>query len=103
MYMRPVKAPKPSSAVLNKTHPESNDAVLRQSAMIRTQIYLTRAEHEFLQAEAVRRGEAMSAVIRGLVDEKMAIPEEAWISNHMLEPTPEVPGWESPEDAALNH
>jgi hypothetical protein len=32
--------------------------------MRRTQIYLSREEHDFVQAEAARRGEGMAAVIR---------------------------------------
>ena len=71
--------------------------------MVRTQIYLTRAEHEYLQGESARRGEPMAAIIRGLVDEKMRIPEDAWLNNPMLEPTPDVPGWEGHEDGSINH
>ncbi|MBM3882705.1 MAG: hypothetical protein FJ387_23785 [Verrucomicrobia bacterium] len=69
--------------------------------MVRTQIYLSRAEHRFLQAEAARRGEPMAAVIRGLVDEKMAVPEEAWTNNSLLEP-PADPSFLGPEDGAIN-
>jgi hypothetical protein len=71
--------------------------------MVRTQIYLTRAEHEFVLAEAKRKGEPMSSVIRGFIDQQMAIPEDAWTANPMLEPTPDVPGWEGREDGAINH
>ncbi len=72
-------------------------------AMVRTQVYLTRAEHSFLQQEAVRRGEPMSAYLRKIIDEKMAIPEQAWTSNPMLDPTPGTPDWDGPEDSSLNH
>src|SRR6185369_9545337 len=72
-------------------------------AMVRTQVYLTRAEHDFLSREAARRGEPLSSVLRGIIDEKMMIPEEAWVNNPMLEPTPDVPGWEGREDGSLNH
>jgi hypothetical protein len=74
-----------------------------EQTMVRTQVYLTPAEHEFLSREAERRGEGMSAVLRGIIDEKMAIPEDAWTNNPMLEPTPDVPGWEGPEDGSINH
>lgn len=100
---------------MNKKKPKTSDEpmMLRDIApaystpaeenMIRTQIYLTRAEHEFLQQEGSRRGEPMAAVIRSLIDEKMAIPAEAWLNNPMLEETPEVAGWEGHEDGAINH
>ena len=71
--------------------------------MIRTQIYLTRSEHEFVSAEALRRGEPMAAVIRGYIDDKMRLPDTAWASNPMLDPTPQDDGFELPEDAAINH
>jgi len=73
------------------------------TAMIRTQIYLTRAEYHFLQAEAQRRHEPMAAVIRSIVDEKMELPDDAWTNNPMLCPTPKDPGFNLPEDAAINH
>ena len=74
-----------------------------EPAMVRTQIYLTRAEHDFLQSEAARRNEPMSAVLRGIIDEKMTIPEDAWTNNPMLEPTVHDPDFEGHEDGALNH
>jgi hypothetical protein len=76
---------------------------LPSESMVRTQIYLTRAEHRFLQEEATRLGEPMAAVIRRFIDEKMSVPEDAWINNPMLEPTPEDPEFEGHEDASLNH
>ncbi len=74
-----------------------------EASMVRTQIYLTRAEHTFLQSEAVRRNEPMSAVIRSIIDEKMTLPEDAWANNPLLEPTPKIRGWKGDEDGALNH
>jgi len=71
--------------------------------MVRTQIYLTRTEHGFIEAEAARRGETMAAVIRGCIDDKMRVPDTAWAANPMLEPTPSEAGLELPEDAAINH
>ncbi len=71
--------------------------------MVRTQIYLTRTEHGFIEAEAARRGETMAAVIRGCIDDKMRVPDTAWAANPMLEPTPSDAGLELPEDAAINH
>ena len=71
--------------------------------MVRTQIYLTRTEHGFIEAEAARRGETMAAVIRGYIDDKMRVPDTAWAANPMLEPTPSDAGLELPEDAAINH
>lgn len=71
--------------------------------MVRTQIYLTREEHGFLTAEAARRGEAMAAILRGYIDEKMRLPESAWDDNPMLAPTPKDDALKLPEDAAINH
>jgi hypothetical protein len=74
-----------------------------EPTMVRTQIYLTRAEHDFLLREGERTGEGMSAVLRGIIDEKMSIPDDAWTNNPMLEPTPNDPDYEGREDASLNH
>lgn len=71
--------------------------------MVRTQIYLSRREHEFIQAESQKRGEPMAAVIRAFIDEKMEIPEDAWANNPMLRPAVEDPSWVGHEDAAINH
>jgi hypothetical protein len=71
--------------------------------MVRTQVYLTKAEHEVLLAEAGRLGQPMAAVLRSLIDAKMAIPEDAWSRNPMLEASPEDPAWVGHEDGALNH
>lgn len=76
---------------------------LVEPAMVRTQIYLTRAEHDFLQAEAGRRNEPMSAVLRQIIDEKMIIPEDAWANNPLLRATPKVEGWKGRRDGSINH
>ena len=76
---------------------------VEETSMIRTQIYLTRSEHEFLQSESARRGEPMAAVIRGFIDERMILPDEAWTKNPLLEPTVEDPEFEGHEDGSLNH
>lgn len=70
--------------------------------MVRTQIYLSQQEHEFIQREAKRRDEPMAAVIRGFIDEKMEIPEDAWTNNPMLRPTAHDSGPRNPEDMGLN-
>ena len=72
-------------------------------AMIRTQIYLSRPEYDFVQAEAALRKEPMAAVIRSYIDAKMQLPDEAWVDNPMLKPTPRDPKLDLPEDAAINH
>jgi hypothetical protein len=74
-----------------------------EPAMVRTQIYLTRAEHNFLQNEAARRNEPMSAVIRSIIDERMTIPEDAWENNPLLDPTPPARSLRGREDGVLNH
>lgn len=71
--------------------------------MVRTQIYLSRPEYDFLQLEARRRHEPMAAVIRELIDQRMNLPEDAWDANPMLRPTPHHDDWKGHEDGALNH
>jgi hypothetical protein len=77
--------------------------VVEPTPMVRTQIYLTRVEHDFLQTESSRLGQPMAAVIRGFIDEKMIIPEDAWTNNPMLAPTVDDPDWKGHEDGAINH
>jgi hypothetical protein len=74
-----------------------------EPSMMRTQIYLTHAEHKFLQSEAARQNEPVSAVIRRIIDEKMELPDEAWTKNPLLEPTVDDPDFEGREDGSLNH
>ncbi len=74
-----------------------------EEAMVRTQIYLSKAELEFVQREAARRGLPMAAVIRRYIDEKMEAPDNAWSQNPMLAPSVEDPAWEGHEDGAINH
>ena len=71
--------------------------------MVRTQIYLSRPEYDFLQLEARRRNEPMAAVIRDLIDERMSVPENAWEMNPMLRTAPHDKDWKGHEDGALNH
>jgi hypothetical protein len=70
--------------------------------MVRSQIYLTQEEYNFLQSESVRRGEPMAAVIRSFIDEKMAVPDDVWENNPLLAP-PADQGFVGPEDGAINH
>jgi hypothetical protein len=70
--------------------------------MVRTQIYLSKPEHEFIQSEAARQAQPMAAVIRAFIDEKMEIPESTWTDNPLLAP-PADPGFVGPEDGAINH
>jgi len=74
-----------------------------ESSMIRTQIYLTRAEYDFLQKEALHSDEPMAAIIRSYIDERMNVPEDAWTNNPMLEPTTPDPNFKGHEDGAINH
>jgi len=94
-------APKPPDVL--RDLPALTRGLNESVGMVRTQIYLTRAEHGFISTEAARRGETMAAVIRGCIDDKMRVPDTAWAANPMLEPTPSDAGLELPEDAAINH
>ena len=101
--MKPRSSKKSPQVQLKEVADISYSSAAGEEAMVRTQIYLTRAEHEYLLGESARRGEPMAAIIRGLVDEKMRIPEDAWINNPMLEPTVDDPDWEDHEDGSINH
>lgn len=71
--------------------------------MIRTQIYLSRPEYEFLQAEGKRRDEPMAAVLRGFIDEKMRVPDAVWDNNPLLQPPVDDPDYQPRGDGVLNH
>lgn len=101
MYAWGVKAKKKSEPMILRDKAEVYEA--DAEAMVRTQIYLTRAEHGFLQGESARTGKPMAAVIRELIDDKMMIPDEAWTNNPLLEPTVEDPDYQGHEDSSLNH
>ena len=71
--------------------------------MRRTQIYLSRDEYDFLQREAARQDKPMAAVIREFIDERMRIPDDAWVNNPILKQWPHDPTWKGHEDAGINH
>jgi hypothetical protein len=99
------KYPKPGPSTAPEVlHDRPDPAILAAAseAMMRTQIYLSRAEYDFLQREARHRGEPMAAVIRSFIDEKMEPPEEIWENNPLLAP-PADPEFIGPEDGAINH
>ena len=105
MYVRRVKK-KATYSKSAESKLELKEAALAyevEEPMVRTQIYLSKPEYEFVQTEASRRGEPMAAVIRAFIDEKMEIPDDAWTNNPMLRPTVPDPEWDSPSDAAINH
>jgi hypothetical protein len=72
-------------------------------AMVRTQIYLSRAEHDFVRAEAKRRNEGMAAVIRGYIDERMGVKDDIWQSNPLLQPPVDDPDYVHRPDGVVNH
>src|SRR5580692_1847566 len=74
-----------------------------EQPMIRTQIYLSKPEHEFIQHEAARQGEPMAAVIRAFIDEKMEVPDEVWTNNPLLRPPVRDNSWTGHDDGAINH
>jgi hypothetical protein len=80
----------------------SGTAPSTPASMVRTQIYLSARQQEFLQREANREGETMAGIIRRFIDEKMTVPDEAWANNPLLEPTPNDPANDLPEDASIN-
>ncbi|MGZ4961991.1 MAG: hypothetical protein ACXWKG_12705 [Limisphaerales bacterium] len=95
-------AHKPKGAKLRDALMLRPAETLQGSPMIRTQIYLSRLEHEFVQAEASRLGTPMAAVIREYIDEKMELPDDVWVNNPLLD-QPLDPDFVGPEDGAINH
>jgi hypothetical protein len=96
-----------SSSSARKTGDELKEAAVayevQSEPMVRTQIYLSKHEYDFVQREATRHEKPMAAVIRKFIDEKMEVPEDAWTNNPMLAPTPMDPAWKGHEDAGINH
>lgn len=80
----------------------SHSLEVREAGMVRTQVYLTGSEHTFLQREAARTGGTMASLIRQYIDEKMALPEDAWANNSLLDPPAEDPQGDGAEDASIN-
>ena len=98
---KPVKYPPHKDSALELKETALANEV-EAAPMIRTQIYLNKGEYDFVQREASRRDEPMAAVIRGFIDEKMEIPEDAWTNNPMLRPWPHDPDWKGHEDGGIN-
>ena len=71
--------------------------------MVRTQIYLSARQQEFLQRQAQREGETMAGMIRRFIDQKMEVPADAWSVNSLLDLPPEDPAAAHlPEDGSAN-
>jgi hypothetical protein len=93
---------KKTQALVLKEDQSAYDAGGPAGAMIRTQIYLTREEHSFLQCEVEKRGKPMASIIRGYIDEKMPEPELDWSKHPFLQP-PADPDFHGPGDLSINH
>ena len=71
--------------------------------MVRTQIYLSSRQQEYLQRQAQREGETMAGMIRRFIDEKMEVPADAWSTNSLLDLPPEDPAAAHlPKDGSTN-
>ena len=71
--------------------------------MVRTQIYLSARQQEFLQRQAQREGETMAGMIRRFIDEKMEVPPDAWTTNSLLDLAPRDPAEKHlPKDGSTN-
>ena len=101
MKTKRTKAPRPNEPT------ELKEAVAEYrttpAAMVRTQIYLSKPEYDFLQAEGKRRDEPMAAVLRGFIDEKMRVPDEVWENNPLLDPPVNDPDYKRRGDGVVNH
>jgi hypothetical protein len=98
-----MKAKKPKTIQMKETGSTYavKAEVVPPAGMVRTQICLTPEEHQFVDSESRRKGVAMAAVIREMIEEKMRVPDEAWAK--FLAPVPDDPNWEGPEDGSINH
>ncbi|MDB6059105.1 MAG: hypothetical protein JWO95_2949 [Verrucomicrobiales bacterium] len=94
---------KSEALIIQDALPVRPEITVEGSPMIRTQIYLSRTEHEFVQTEASRLGKPMAAVIRDFIDEKMELPDDVWTNNPMLKPIPHDSTFAGHEDGAINH
>lgn len=72
-------------------------------AMVRTQIYLSRAEYDFVQAEASRRDQPMASVIREFIDQQMGVSETGWDKNPLLQAPVDDPDYVHRPDGVVNH
>lgn len=63
--------------------------------MVRTQVYLTPQQRDFLRSEGRRRGLSMAAAIRAMVEEKMKPAGDAWQGNSLLESAVEDASFQS--------
>lgn len=100
------KMPPAESSVVQEIADVSHHAVGAgepSQPMVRTQIYLSARQQEFLQRQAGREGETMAGMIRRFIDQQMEVPEDAWKNNPLLEPTPDDPANDLPEDVSINH
>jgi hypothetical protein len=96
-----------------KSSPEAYEPLMLKEAalayevdeqpMVRTQIYLSKPEHTFIQHEAARQGQPMAAVIRAFIDEKMEVPDEVWTDNPLLREPVADAAWAGRDDGAINH
>src|SRR2546422_1416678 len=78
-------------------------SAIGSEAMVRTQIYLSRAEYDFVQAEAARRNQPMASVIRRFIDEQMGMSDAAWSNNPLLQPPIDDPDYVHRPDGVVNH
>ncbi len=70
-------------------------------AKVRTQIYLSETQREFLNRESKRTGQSMAELIRDYIDEKMTPNEDIWDTNSLLAPAPEDPAFVGHEDGSV--
>ncbi|MCB1230270.1 MAG: hypothetical protein KDN19_08395 [Verrucomicrobiae bacterium] len=74
----------------------------RDTSKVRTQIYLSEAQRDFLNRESKRTGFSMAELIRHYIEEKMNPNEDIWEANSLLAPAPEDPDFEGHEDGSVN-
>ncbi len=63
----------------------ASGSVGQAQEMVRTQVYLTPGQRDFLQNEGKRRGVSMAAALRQIVEERMRPEGAAWIGNSLLD------------------
>lgn len=70
-------------------------------AKVRTQIYLSEEQRDFLNRESKRTGQSMAELIRQYITERMNPSEDIWDTNTLLSPAPEDPAFVGNEDGSV--
>ena len=66
-------------------HLRDGDPASVQEELVRTQVYLSVEQRDFLRDEGQKRGVSMAAVLRGIINERMKPSVVHWEGNPLLD------------------